>query len=155
MAVSPGFCDVQDVNDKNPQRLYDATSKPTIDTVGRLILKYGAIVRGVLNTHGILESSLSDDAKEILKQLNALGAAWEAESGGLAGRSPRLSDHAQQLKDEYDALLEELKDNPSMLETAADAAHVNSRATDITPKDAGEDKRDEPWGPRFTMEEDF
>lgn len=148
-----GFCDVDDVRELNPQRIYDGSSKPTLTQVEQLIIKIASEIRAILRMHAIDEASLSAEALIFLESLNATGAAYKAEQAGLMGRSPRLSEHARDLRDDYNSWIEDLKENPQMLETTSAASTVHSRPTDITPKDAGTDPADEAWEPRFKMED--
>jgi hypothetical protein len=149
------FCTLADVEAKNPQRIYDANSKPTADEVTDFITLKSSELRAILNKHGIQESTLGPNALTLLRSICSMGAAYEAEQAGLMGRSPRLSDHAKDLRDDYNAWLEDLKEDPALLAEATAAAHVHSRATDITPKDAGTDPADEKWEPRFKMEDEW
>jgi len=152
------FCTIDDVKAENPHRVYDATSNPTSTQVTGFITKIASEIRAVIRKHGLDESALVavQYTADLLNTINAKGAAYMAERAGLSGRSPRLSDHAQQLKDDYDWWIQSIFESPGMLEEASGkGGKVHARWTDTTPRDKSGAVNDEPNEPRITLREKF
>lgn len=108
------YCTIIDVQGFNASRgAYSATTKPTSTQVNTMIDMIAAEIDSILTTRGVTTPVTSPaDLVTYLRRVNALGAAADAESAMLPSAT-KASPHLKDLRDQYEAALELLRNEES------------------------------------------
>src|SRR4051794_8470002 len=84
------YATISHVKARNPQRVYTATSKPSVDDVTSFLEQTAGILDGILTGRGfqLPVPTAATSALALLEHYNALGAWAEVERAAPGGKSP-------------------------------------------------------------------
>lgn len=98
-----GYCTVEDVKNRNPQRRYDTDTTITPAMIEKFIEDIYHRINASLEQYGVKVPVTASKSVAVLKGINADGAAWLAEDAGLmGGKSPAQSTHGAKMKENYE-----------------------------------------------------
>jgi len=147
MAISvgvDGYCVLADIQSKNQQRTYSASTTPTSGEVEAFITDGFYDLNAALDAIGTTTPVASSAvyATRWLKISNILYAASEAEDATYSAGGEEERGRAEEMKEQYAARVEMLLERTVTLKDASD--------TDDTP----EAKKDETFGGQFNLDAD-
>ena len=151
-----GYCKVSDVQTLNIGRSYTATSSPSSGQVSNYIEHVASLIDGRLYALGFttpVDSSYTA-SYNILKTINALGAAAMAEEALFLGKEPSESSRAELHWKRYEEEMQRIEKNPNILSVST----ISERPR--IPEGKGlrsfmTDNTDEKFAPRFKMEDKY
>lgn len=124
--IGNGYCNLDDVQRLCKRVVFGSTTKVTLEDVKDLIEYRYHEINGVLSSAGINVpvTFAAPVSIRVVRRLNALGAAGDAESIPTMMASGKQSEIGKIFLGEYNRKLEDLRNNPKML---YDAKQVQNR----------------------------
>jgi len=129
------YCELADVQRLNLNRTYNDNSKPTSTQVESMITDAATVIDALLSVWLVttpVDSTNSPYSYAILKVVNALGAAADAENSAYFGFDKNTSSHGDWLKEQFDEMMERILNWLSGKTGVKKLALIDVRRTQIT-----------------------
>lgn len=138
MAISTptdAYCTLNDVLELLPNRVYDASSKPTLQQAENLVIDKALQINGILRSLGYATPLTGSDDVKLLRYINKIGGAYmvETATNQIVGND---NESAQEYKEEYGDLITQLRKG-ELLFTDAGGSETSEAESNSSLSDSG------------------
>lgn len=133
----------------NPYRVYNTSSKPTLNQVSSYIPVISAEMDARMSGAGItvpIATSPASGVSRYLKLIAAWGTAGTAEEAAFMGGNRNSSEHAEKLLERYYKALSDIENNPAIITAQTDGDYgAVFDSYEYSNSDKARDYDDEPF----------